>query len=160
MAKDLVAVLQLCEVATTLLSEEKSVTVSCVLPVVVGLLRKTRPNDDDTIIMNAVKSAISKDLAKRFGIKPFKVDLAAMTTLLDPCYLKLSFMSIVDKATLISAFSDVLKKLPGGADNKVAENGTGVAEPEKKRARVAASQSAVHRPTRQYVCRQRQAGLG
>ena len=83
-----------------------------------------------------------------------------MTTLLDPHNLKLSFMSTADKETLISAFHDTLKKLPGGADNKVAENGTGVAEPEKKRARVAASQSAVHRPTRQYVCRQRQAGLG
>ena len=75
LAEDLVKVLKPFEVATTVLSAEYNASLSCVLPVMKGLVKKVGPvtNDIDTLpSIVAVKETLSAELKEHFQLDDVK----------------------------------------------------------------------------------------
>ena len=66
--EDLSKVLEHLEVATVFLSEENNVSISCVLPIVHGLITKLKVVRDDSLSIKEFKTKASAALRRRWGV--------------------------------------------------------------------------------------------
>ena len=95
-AEDLVAVLKPFEVATTMLSVE-NVSLSCILPIMKGLLSTISSKDDDFLVIDNFKAILREQLTSCFSLDI--LDTAGLLSLapsLDPRFKHLSFLTPED----------------------------------------------------------------
>ena len=92
--ESLIEILKRFEAATTILSAEKTVTISCVLHIVVELASILEVNDTDSVTISQVKTVMLRDLQRRFSLKPFDAEtMEAMSAILDPRFHHASTLS-------------------------------------------------------------------
>ena len=88
LAEDLVKALHSFEVATTITSEEYKVSLSCILPIIDGLIKCTYPSGDLPPI-TSFKATLEKVLKEKFTETDDPTSLACVASFLDPRFKRL-----------------------------------------------------------------------
>ena len=94
LAEDLVKVLHPFEVATTVMSAEYNVSLSCVLPIMDGLYKGVSPSTDDLQATVLLKEILQKELDRKFCLQNVEPDsLPVLAFLLDPRFKSIKFVT-------------------------------------------------------------------
>lgn len=94
LADALLSVLKPFETATTLLSTDLNVSLSSVIPIMEGLLRKIKFDDEDDDTIHEVKSILIDQLSTRFELNSLDAgSLPVMASAVDPRFKALRFFS-------------------------------------------------------------------
>lgn len=110
--ESLINILKHFDRATTILSAEKTVTISYVLPFALELSSVLETSDSDSVTIANVKSAMLKDLQERFHLKPFDCEtIEAMSTLLDPRFHRVSTLGRLLYGEIVDAVKEQLQRL-------------------------------------------------
>ena len=92
--EDLSKVLEHLEVATVFLSEENNVSISCVLPIVHGLITKLEVVHDDSSSIKEFKTKVSAALQQRWGVNYLNSnEILVLACAIDPRFRNLRFLS-------------------------------------------------------------------
>ncbi len=95
LADELVKVLKPFELATTLLSAEQNVSLSCVIPIVEGLYRGLVETADDSSAVKEFKEILEAQLEKRFQLDSVDAaSLPVLASLLDPRFKNAKFFQM------------------------------------------------------------------
>ena len=94
LAEDLVKVLHPFEVATTVMSAEYNVSLSCVLPIMDGLYKGVNPSTDDLQAIVLFKEILQKELDRKFYLQNVEPDsLPVLASFLDPRFKLMKFVT-------------------------------------------------------------------
>ena len=92
LADSLVTVLKPFELATTLLSAEENVSLSCILPIMEGLNRGVRSSPNDILEIKQCKAILNEQLTQRFELDSVDAaSLPVLASLLDPRFKNAKF---------------------------------------------------------------------
>lgn len=98
-AEDVAKTLRPLKVATLVMSEEKTPTVSIIAPLQAQLCQSTEEQTDDSGIVKDVKNALAQDLGKRYANKSF----LQMASALDPRFKALPFLTEEERDDIFAA---------------------------------------------------------
>ena len=137
--KDLVKCLEPFETATTFFSAEKHSTISCVIPIICGLLDQLRDSAEDAVAMKYFKASVREDLISRFHIRTshdWVKEWIIVATTIDPRFKSLRFLAedeaITDKEELEERMQSIETNEPEVQENiPVTED-----EPKSKRSKL------------------------
>ena len=108
---------ELCEVlrsfrdVTVMWSSEHDVTVSTILPAVVGLNAECETDDRDSLFIYAIKAKLRSELDRKFHLSSVDPSSAeALATAIDPCYRSLMFLSENDRQAIHEQLEQMVRK--------------------------------------------------
>ncbi|XP_071489461.1 E3 SUMO-protein ligase ZBED1-like [Diadema antillarum] len=117
-ATQLVQSIQILKAALTVLSDTKSGSVSCLLPVVHSMLQHCEGREDDGSVVSEFLSVIAKEVREKWDLNAIMPSSVTMlSALLDPRFKQLKFIADEDKLDVI----DALKQLVTANTNHSAE---------------------------------------
>ena len=120
--------------ATTLLSAEKSVTISYVLHFVLELASVLETKESDSVTVSTLKAAMLKDLNTRFNFKQFDAEtIEAMSSLLDPRFHHMSLLARPVYEEVVDAVKERLQRLCLDDDAESSDEERDDLEPAAKR---------------------------
>ena len=110
LAKELLAPLQQIEVATTYFSEENKVSISSVLPILYGIVDNLSITDGDSSIVKAFKETVVDSIKRRWSLDDIS-PILGLSTVLDPRFKQLKFLTSVQKSDIMYALETNIERV-------------------------------------------------
>lgn len=108
-ASQLVQSLQILKAALTVLSDQKSGSVACLLPVVHSMLQHCEGREDDNTIISEFLGLIAKEVRDKWDLNAIMPSSVTMlSALLDPRFKQLKFIADDDKLDVIDALKQLV----------------------------------------------------
>ena len=135
LASDLVNVLQPFTVATTFLSTQNNVSLSCVLPLRDHLQASLKPSGKDSKTLKLFKERARDDIRARFGFEDFDLQsVAVLASALDPRFKALNFLSASQGQQVATNVIKLCEeKAEGTEQSEASSTGATGAPPTKKK---------------------------
>ena len=122
LASELIKVLKPFDVATTFFSYEEGTTISCILPILHGVVQSLSFTADDSTSIRTFKDTVSKDIKRRWELDSYTSDnILLLSSMLDPRFKDLTFVPSNEKEALKDEIVKRLEKIKEDQDKNHGE---------------------------------------
>ena len=105
------------DVATTFFSYEEGTTISCILPILHGVVQSLSFTADDSTSIRTFKDTVSKDIKRRWELDSYTSDnILLLSSMLDPRFKDLTFVPSNEKEALKDEIVKRLEKIKEDQD--------------------------------------------